>query len=148
MHEELSFKRLNEIEQQSKTENDSLKVQEQLIYNAYETCFQPVTSLNLVGYYEQLQKKRKQMTITSNDGLGVVAKQVQPVHKFVFCEEQDFTIDGVDAFFQQATYEEKLLFFREAQSLGLICSKEIKGYLKNELISMQLSDEARRMMYP
>lgn len=103
------------------------------------------------SYYQSVQNERtKDMIIQTNDGIGIANKVSLSLEhpSYELSRYSRLTMDIVETFFKTATQEAKLAFIRDAQSYGLIYdNEEAKEYLRNELIMLNLPDEAERIMY-
>lgn len=117
----------------------------------FKDCFKLEPIKDTFSYYKSVQNERtKDMVIQTNDGIGIANKvSVGLEHpSFELSRDSRLTIDIVETFFKTATLEAKLAFIRDAQSYGLIFdNEEAKEYLRNELIMLNLPDEAERIMY-
>jgi hypothetical protein len=107
---------------------------------------------DLYGYFQRLKEERQQQTVLPTpDGIGVVypeSENGQP-ETLELERQETLELEKVESFFNHATFEAKLAFLRDAQSKGLIYDhEELKQYLKNQLIKMNLRDEAVRIDYP
>ena len=109
---------------------------------------------NIEKYFHDIQQERLQETVLPTlDRIGVTNKHSalnQQSHMLFHFEDVDqLTLSQVEDFFHHATDEAKLAFFRDAQSKGLLFDNgDVKRFLKEQLRSMQLLDEAERISFP
>jgi hypothetical protein len=113
---------------------------------------EPIDSL-----YDYLQKVKQErdneMVVSTEDGIGVVNQTINLEGKaptiFELDKEQALNIDSVKHFFENSPFESKLVFLRDAQSKSLLYDNdEVKLYLKEQLRSLNLNDEAERLPFP
>ncbi|WP_066310419.1 hypothetical protein [Bacillus sp. FJAT-29814] len=106
---------------------------------------------NLYDYLQQTKNERdKEIIIQTEDGIGVIQQNRDSTHQtFKMALQEILDLNKVKHFFETSSYESKLAFFRDAQSKGLIFDQyDIKDYLKQQLQSLKLHDEAERISYP
>ena len=129
--------------------NEEYRVQ-QVLWDALQ--LEPIN--NLEKYFYTIQQDRLQETVLPTlDSIGVTNKlstSNEVSHNLFHFEHVDqLTISQVVTFFNHATYEAKLAFLRDAQSKGLLFENvDVKHFLKEQLRSMQLLDEAERISFP
>jgi hypothetical protein len=125
------------------------KVRE-MITNKFQ--LEPIDSL--YDYLQKVKQEREnEIVVSTEDGIGVVNQttnlDVKDPTIFELDKEQALNIDSVKHFFENSPFESKLVFLRDAQSKGLLYdNEEVKLYLKEQLRSLNLNDEAERLPYP
>jgi hypothetical protein len=116
--------------------------------NAFD--LEPIGDLFL--FFKSLKESRAKATVLgTGDGIGIVNRisGAESHSKLQTSRERDLELKQVQKFFRTATPEAKLGFFRDALSYGLIFdNEEVKQFVKRQLLSMGLIDEATRILYP
>lgn len=111
----------------------------------------------LYTYFQHVNQERRSETVKLTiDRIGITQQHLTEHHgsklnhpTFPLHEQQQLNLNDILTFFNAATRIEKLCFIRDAQSLGLLFDNyEVKQYIKNQLISLGLYDEAVRLEYP
>jgi hypothetical protein len=119
---------------------------------AFIDAFQIDPIDNIFGYYHNLKNQRERETVVSTpDGIGVVYHQDENENhqKVELKRQQTIHVDDIEPFFKQATVISKLAFLRDVQSKGIIYDNErLKRFLKEQLIMLNLKDEAARIENP
>lgn len=106
---------------------------------------------DLFTYFKGLKEARAEETVLeTGDGIGIVnaifGNGSHPIMKV--SRDRDLKLEQVEEYFKTATPEAKLRFLRDAQSFGLIFDESnLKLYLREQLLLMNLNDEAVRIMY-
>jgi hypothetical protein len=111
---------------------------------------EPIGDLSL--YLKSLKESRAKATVLkTGDGIGIVNRisGAESHSTLEISRERDLELNQVEEFFRTATPEAKLRFVRDAQSYGLVFdNEEVKQFLEKQLLSMDLIDEAARILYP
>lgn len=104
---------------------------------------------NIYGYVEEVEaSRRKQIVLTTNDGIGVALfnKTDADLPVFAISEDDGIHLDEVKAFFVSTPLESKLAFIRDAQHAGLINNETpLKGFIISELKKMGMDAEVERL---
>lgn len=107
---------------------------------------------DMLGYYFSLEGIDTRYLNTPLDVIAFARPGVDGIHYgFLteFGQVDDLHNSQAEDFFSHATYESKLAFLRDAQSKGLLFDNvAVKHFLKEQLRSMQLLDEAERISFP
>lgn len=113
---------------------------------------EPIKSL--VGYLLDVKNEREnEIVLPTEDGIGVVNKTI--TNKTKIKKQEQFDLDGetfdpedVIHFFENSSYEARLVFLRDAQSKGLLYDyEEMQLCLQEQLRKIHLEDEAVRITY-
>jgi hypothetical protein len=107
---------------------------------------------DIYSYLTSVKNERsKQTVLRTNNGLEVVNKISSDALTHMTLElnrNQTLKPHEVKAFFEAASPEAKLGFLRDAQSYELIFdNEEVKEYLREQLLLLNLVDEAERIMF-
>jgi hypothetical protein len=116
--------------------------------NAFD--LEPIGDLFL--FFKRLKEARAKATVLkTGDGIGIVNKisGAESHSTLEISRERDLELQQVEEFFRTSTPEAKLRLLRDAQSYGLVFdNEEVKQFLKKQLLTMDLIDEAARILYP
>ncbi len=118
----------------------------------FQEQFQLKPIPDIYAYLQEIKNERnKEITLHTADGIGIVNKKDEKgTHQLMELKRQhSLKLEEVQLFFSTASFESKLGFLRDAQSKGLIYdNNEVKSYLKEQLLLMNLNDEAERLQLP
>ncbi|WKA54763.1 hypothetical protein [Planococcus shixiaomingii] len=111
---------------------------------------------NFENYFHLLHQQRGLDAILPTlDHIGVVKKEeatkasLNNIILLNLKNKDEITLPEVKSFFETAVYEAKLVFLRDGYSKGLIWDQEdIKLFLSEHLLLMDLPDEAESIFYP
>jgi hypothetical protein len=106
---------------------------------------------NLLAYFGEVRDERRENKMVETwDGLGIVnhVKGKEGHNTLKLSKDHDLRLPVVESFFSDASYESKLAFLRDAQSMGLLYQNiGVKEFLRKQLILMGLEDEADRLAH-
>ncbi|MDN7242530.1 hypothetical protein QWY14_12010 [Planococcus sp. N028] len=111
---------------------------------------------NFENYFYLLHQQRGLDAILPTlDHIGVVKKEeatkasLNNIILLNLKNKDEITLPEVKSFFETAVYEAKLVFLRDGYSKGLLWDQEdIKLFLSEHLLLMDLPDEAESIFYP
>jgi hypothetical protein len=136
-----------QLDAESLQDADSMGTRE-----VFKKDFQLEPIEDIYSFLKSVQNERAgKIVLPTGDGIGIVNKsnENQSHHLFAVSRDQSLEFKEVKRFFESATLEAKLAFLRDAQSFGLLMDcKDMKLYLRDQLIAMGLKDEAERIMHP
>lgn len=117
----------------------------------FKETFQLEPIPDIYAYMQKIKEERsKEMSMVTDDGIGVVNKTDQNVELQLMGlqRHQSLKLEEIEGFFKDASYISKLGFLRDAQSKGLLFDNNpVKSYLKEQLMLMNLQDEAERLAH-
>ncbi|MDQ1147755.1 hypothetical protein QE429_004582 [Bacillus sp. SORGH_AS 510] len=110
---------------------------------------------SLYEYLQEVKKEREhEIVLPTEDGIGVVYNSINEAPSIIkglfnFNGVETLLIKDVKPFFEHSSSVAKLVFLRDAQSKGLIFdNQELKFFLKEQLLLLNLQDESARISFP